>query len=163
MAEAVFCSTIGRAYERELEHLLFFNARQRTVRAGVVEALERYGAPSIVHENDALRVIVSGCPGTQCLFALAASGDPPQLLGSVIYMRNPVDTLTILHLAVSDDTVTEDDQNPLIVVRLVDQVRKLARSIRGVRWVHVLYSQSGQFQIPIRPRGGHSFRSGPKE
>ena len=161
MAQVVFCSTIGRAYQRDLEHLLFFNARQPSVRAAVVEALERYGAPSIKHEEDALRVIVSGYPGAQCLFALAETGDPPELLGAVIYVRSPADTLTILHLAVSDDTVTEDDQNPLIVVRLVHRVRQLARSIRGVKWVHVLYSRGGGFRIPIQPTGRHALTNGP--
>ena len=156
MAQVVFCSTIGRAYQHDLEHLLFFNARQTSVRAAVVEALERYGAPSIKHEEDALRVIVSGYPGEQCLFALAETEDPPDLLGAVIYVRSPADTLTILHLAVSDDTLTEDDQNPLLVVRLVHRVRQLARSIRGVKWVHVLYSRGGGVRIPIQPTGRHA-------
>ena len=104
----------------------------------------------------------SGLPGAQCLFALAETGDPPELLGAVIYVRSPADTLTILHLAVSDDKVTKDNQNPLIVVRLVHRVRQLAQSIRGVKWVHVLYSRGGGFRIPIQPTGRHALTKGPE-
>lgn len=151
MTDVTFCSSIDDVHQNALEQLMFFNARQQSVRAGVIEALERYGPPMIEHHEDALRVTIAGSPDAQCLFALGEAGGRPELLGAVIYVRSSLDTLTILHLAVADDTVTEDDQNPLIVVRIVHQLRELARYIRGVKWVHVLYPQGGQFRIPIHP------------
>ena len=149
--DLMLCSTVGEVHFDELERLMFFNARQEGVRTGLIEALNRFGAPKIEHRDNLLRVTLDACPDAQCLFAVSGTGELSQLLGVIVYVRSSIDTLTILHVAVADDLVTEEDEDPLIVVRLVHELRHLAKSIRGVRWVHFLYPQGGQFRIPIPP------------
>lgn len=149
--DLTLCSTVEDVHYDELERLMFFNARQRGIRPGLIEALDRFGAPQIEHHENGLRVTLSACPDAQCLFAVTAADGLPQLLGLVVYVRTSIDTLTIVHVAVADNLVTEEGEEPLIVVRLVHELRHLAKMIRGVRWVHFLYPQGGQFRIPIQP------------
>ena len=130
---------------------MFFNARQLGVRTGLVEALKQFGVPTIEHHDNLLRVTLDACPDAQCLFAVSGTGDSSQLLGVIVYVRASIDTLTVVHVAVADNLVTENDEDPLIVIRLVHELRHLARSIRGVRWVHFVYPHGGQFRLPVRP------------
>lgn len=148
--DLILCSTLDDVHHDELEQLLFFNARQTGVRTGLVEVLDRFGTPEIEHRENLLRVSLDRCPDAQCLFAVSGTEGLRQLLGVIVYVRTSIDTLTIVHVAVADNIVTEEDDDPLIVVRLIHELRHLARSLRGVRWVHFLYPQGGQFRIPVQ-------------
>ena len=131
MPDLIFSSTIADIHYDELERLIFFNARQRGVRAGVIEALERFGIPKIERHGDFLRVTVSASADAQCLFALTGPEGRTELLGVAIYVRASIDTLTILRLVVADDIVTENGAVALIVVRLVHELRQLAGVLVG--------------------------------
>jgi hypothetical protein len=149
--DLILFSTLADVHYDELERLMFFNARQVGVRTGLIQALDRFGTPKIEHHDNLLRVTLGACPDAQCLFAVSGTDGLGQLLGVVVYVRTSVDTLTIVHVAVADNIVTEENDEPLIVVRMIHELRHLAKSIRGVRWVHFLYPQGGQFRVPIHP------------
>ena len=151
MLGLIFSSTIPAKFFRDLEDLIFFNGEQWRARGAIVEALERYGEPRIVREDETLRVDVTRRQDAQCLFALVEEDDFSALAGIVIYLRTDIETLHILYLAVSDGFSLGDntDAAPL-VLGLVQEIRRIAGRLHGVRRVTLMKAQGGNFHITVR-------------
>ena len=139
MGESIaFESRVRHEHRRSLERLLFFNGCQNRVLHGIVAAIERYGPPEIVAEGEFLRVRVAKQPDVQTLFAIdAASGRP---IGVAVYLRADLEHVTVLHLGMSEDYCTggmNDDVG--LLLRLMGEVRRSSRRMKGVRRLEVLY------------------------
>ena len=147
--EFSFRSSLSGRYGQDLEQLVFFNERQRDVRSRIMELLEQYGVPQIVREQDNLSVGLAQRPDAQSLFLLSDETEDAELLGFALYLRDSPDTITVIHVAVLDGVTKEDGTNPLLAIRLLHRIRQLARRIRGVRWVRVLYGESAQTRLPV--------------
>lgn len=134
-----FASRVPRHQRHALERLLFFNGCQDRVARDIVDVIDRYGPPEIFDDGEGLRVRVSTLPDVQCLFAFERSSGRP--IGVAIYMRADLEHVTVLHLGVSEDYcaggVNESVNLPL---RLVREVRRTSRRIKGVRRLEVAYS-----------------------
>jgi hypothetical protein len=121
-----------------LERLLFFNGCQSRVVQGIVDAIDRYGAPEIVRDGDGLRVRVGDLEGVQSLFAIdLASG---RLLGVAVYVRADHEHVTVLHVGIAEECCAGGPREGLmLLLRLMREVRRTSRRLRGVRRVKVLY------------------------
>jgi hypothetical protein len=139
MGAIEFASRIVRHRRHALERLLFFNGCQQRVARDIVDVIDRYGPPEIFDDGEGLRVRVASLPDVQCLFAIESATQRP--IGVAIYMRADLEHVTVLHLGVSEDYcaggINESTNVPL---RLVREVRRTSRRIKGVRRLEVAYS-----------------------
>ncbi len=147
-------SVLPLAQRDELERITFFNPQQSRVTEPLLQSVHRYGVPKIVEDGPNLRFTVRDFGQVQSLYAL---DDPDRderdsadrLVGVVLFVREPQDSLLVLHLAVHEDYTAHGPWAVMwITPRLMSAVRALALRIRGVRWVRFLYPHSTQ--IPIR-------------
>lgn len=141
--DIAFVSSLPREHHQQLESLLFFNRRQDQVRPGILDAINRYGAPEIVVGTTALKVRVAGPVESQCLFAVDRQGTASRPVGLILYTRDSFERITVMHLVVAEEFAAGGplaDQQ--LLLRLVRAVRRIARSTSGIRHVDLLYAQS---------------------
>jgi len=121
-----------------LEALVFFNARQFRLRAQIEATVERFGAPKIVAFDGWLRVQVEGLPDVQCLYAVRGEDDEP--VGVVVYIRDSIDRITVMHLSVASDiTLHLNGGARLVLYRLLQQIHRVARCTKGISRVELAY------------------------
>ena len=122
-----------------LERLLFFNGCQSRVLQSIVDAIDQYGVPEIVRDGDSLRVRVGELQGVQSLFAIdIATGRP---LGVAVYVRADHEHVTVLHVGIAEECCAGGPREGLmLLLRLMREVRRTSRRLRGVRRVKVLYA-----------------------
>jgi len=134
-----FTSRVPRHQRQALEQLLFFNGCQERVARDIVDVIDKYGSPEIFDDGEGLRARVAALPDVQCLFAIETLTARP--IGVAIYVRADLEHVTVLHLGVSEDYcaggIHEGTNLPL---RLVREVRRSSRRIKGVRRFEVAYS-----------------------
>jgi hypothetical protein len=134
-----YASRIPRQRRHALERLLFFNGCQDRVARDIVDVIDRYGPPEIYDDGEGLRVRVASLPDVQCLFAIEQSSQRP--IGVAVYMRANLEHVTVLHLGVSEDYCAGGlNESVNLPLRLVREVRRHSRRIKGVRRLEVAYS-----------------------
>jgi hypothetical protein len=139
MGEAVtFESKVRHEQRPALERLLFFNGCQHRVLAGIVDVINRYGPPEIHREGDYLRVSVGGLQATQSLFAVErATGRP---IGIAVYVRDDLEHVTVLHVGIREEYCAGGLRDAVkLPLRLMRELRRSSRRMKGVRRLHVLY------------------------
>ena len=125
-----------------LETLLFFNTRQHHFRDAIEDSIARYGLPEIVDEAGTLRVTLAALPGVQCLYAVRHDMGEARPIGVVIYARDSVERFTVVHVGVADDaTVGGAVEARHVLVKLLQEIRRIARRTTGIRLVAVAYRQ----------------------
>ncbi len=151
MQRLMFLPTLPLSYAEALEHLVFFNHHQHKARPAILEALDHYGSPRIVQEGETLRVTVTARADAQCLFALPSDRDRPYLLGMMIFLRTDIETLLVVYLSVAENS-SRSGARPRgsVVFAFVQEIRRIARRLRGIRRVTLIYPHGGQFHIPVR-------------
>ena len=137
-APVTFASKVAREHRPTLERLLFFNGCQQRVARGIVEVIDRYGPPEIHAEGDWLRVRVGGLPEVQSLFAIEpATGEP---IGVAVYVRADLEHITVLHLGLAEEYCAGGERQGLnLLLRLIREIRRSSRRVKGVRRLRVLY------------------------
>jgi hypothetical protein len=139
MGNAVsFTSRIASSQRQALEQLLFFNKCQDRVAQKIVDAIDKFGPPEIVDDGECLRVKVSGLADVQSLFAVEPATERP--IGVAIYVRADLEHITVLHIGLSEEYCSGgslEDCN--LLLRLMKEIRRSTRRVKGVRRVQVLY------------------------
>jgi hypothetical protein len=132
------------AHQRaDLEALLFFNARQHRMRHEIEQTIERYGLPEIVEHGGWLRVRVAGLPEVQSLYAVHEEAGRSRPVGAVIYVRDAFERFTVVHIGVADDYATGGaHSSERVLLRLVQEIRRVARRTSGIQHVELAYSQN---------------------
>jgi hypothetical protein len=124
-----FTSRVPRHKRHALERLLFFNGCQERFARDIVHVVDRYGPPEIVDEDEGLRVRIGSLQDVQCLFAVDTVTARP--IGVAVYMR---------HLSLSEDYCAGGmNEGSSLLLRLMGEVRRSSRRMKGVRRLHVLY------------------------
>ena len=131
-------STLPLSQRSALEALLFFNVRQHALRGQIEATIARFGMPEIVEERGLLRVAVAALPDVQCLYALR--GDREEPIGVVVYVRDSIDRITVVHLSVApDEMLRQPGAGRFVLHRLLHQIRRVARLTTGIRHVELAY------------------------
>jgi hypothetical protein len=127
-----------------LEKLVFFNARQKRVLHGIVDAIEKFGYPQISLDGERLRVRVDGLDEVQTLFAVdSVSGKP---LGIAIYHRSDLENITVLHLGIAEEFTVEGGRaDEHLLLRLLGELRRCSRRLKGVRRLELVYLAGRNF------------------
>jgi hypothetical protein len=138
-----FASKVAREHRPALERLLFFNGCQDRVARGIVEVIDRYGPPEIQVDGECLRVKVAGLPEVQSLFALeTGTGEP---IGVAVYVRADLEHITVLHLGLAEEYCAGGERQGLnLLLRLIREIRRSSRRVKGVRRLRVLYGAQRQ-------------------
>jgi hypothetical protein len=140
MADFYFASFVPVSQHRLLESLLYFNAGQDRVLAGIVDAVEKFGPPEIVNEGDRLRIRVAALPEAQTLFAIDSSGHRP--VGVAVYARPAMDYISVVHLGVAEEFAAGGTRaQEQLLLQLVRELRRSTRQIKGVQRCELLYLQ----------------------
>lgn len=138
MAAIEFTSRVPRHKRQAIERLLFFNGCQGRVARDIVDVIDRYGPPELVDDGDGLRARLASAPESQCLLAIERETERP--IGVAVYIRADLEHVTVVHLCVAEDYcaggVNESVNLPL---RLVREVKRSSRRIKGVRRLEVAY------------------------
>jgi hypothetical protein len=138
MGAIEFTSRLPRHKRQALESLLFFNGCQDRVARDIVDVIDKYGPPEIFDDGEGLRVRIPSMPDVQSLFAVERDSNRP--IGVAVYTRPDLEHVTVLHLGVAEDYcaggVHESGTLPL---RLVREVKRSSRRLKGVRRLEVAY------------------------
>ncbi len=139
MGSAVsYTSRIARSQRQALEQLLFFNRCQDRVAQEIVEAIDKFGPPEIVDDGECLRVRVAGLPDVQSIFAVDPETQRP--IGVAIYVRADLEHITVLHVGLSEEYCLGGAREGCqLLLRLLKEIRRTTRRVKGVRRVQVLY------------------------
>ena len=137
-----FSSVLEADHLKELQNLLFFSPSQHRVSEDIRRSIQLYGVPKIVCSHGSLRVTVGLFRDPQTLFALQAGALRHRVVGVVVSVRHPEDSLTIVQMAVADECemVHARDEIPL-ALQLFSEVLKAARQIKGITRVRVIYGK----------------------
>ena len=141
-----YTSVLKSEYNDELERLMFFNPGQQTALAAILDSVDTYGTPSVYIDGERLRVKVEKLDEVQTLFAL----DGETLVGVLIYSRILLECLTVIHLAVDQDYSSDGKlAYKMLVMRMLDLVRKSARRIKNVETIRLVCSGNQIRDYPV--------------
>jgi hypothetical protein len=151
-ATTEFKSYVPVAQRAALERLVFFNACQGRVSDCIADAIEKFGAPEIVADRDRLRISMKGMPDVQSLFALDHAGRP---VGVAVYTRQDVEHVTVMHLCIDAQYASGGDRSgEQLLLRLLREVRRSTRRVKGVRRVELYYASgrtaSQRWRMPAK-------------
>lgn len=152
-ATTEFKSYVSVAQRAALERLVFFNACQDRVSDCIANAIEKFGAPELVADRDRLRIYMKGMPDVQSLFAIdAATGKP---VGVAVYTRQDVEHVTVMHLSIDAEYASGGDRaGEQLLLRLLREVRRSTRRVKGVRRVELYYASgrtaSQRWRMPAK-------------
>jgi hypothetical protein len=128
-------SVLPEAYVADLEQLLFFNPGQYRVCPGIEAVVAKYGLPEIVAEEGTLRLRVGALGKVQTLFAFNDTEGASELAGVIVYFRQSVGEIVILGIAIANRFTARQSGRSTVALRLLRQVQRAARQMRGVCWV----------------------------
>lgn len=146
----VFSSKLGKNHRDELETLMFFNPQQKHVESGILESIERYGLPKVAPNGEFLRVEIAGLPEVQTLFALETYGASASLIGVIVYLRVNRESIVVLHVGVREEySIFGIYADEMLAMKLIVHLRQIARQIKGVRTLTVIYGKGMIRRIPV--------------
>ena len=147
MRQIQFTSVLRGVFRHALEQLLFFNGRQRRLHGAILSAIERYGAPRIVLRDDRLRLTLDSGVPAQTLFAVEYTDASQSLVGVVVYTREG-ESFVVLFVAVREDFTSRGPRaEEALYFRIIDQVKGVARRVRGIRSIQVFCPAA--LEIPV--------------
>jgi hypothetical protein len=136
----VFSSSLASDRRNELELLMFFHPEQGQHTSSINASILSYGFPKIIDEGGALRIGIEGLE-VQTLYAFVDRGAEKDLAGVLVYTRVHHETLVLLHMAVRPEfCYSIGYKNELVLVRILAQLRAIARRIRGIKKLSILYA-----------------------
>lgn len=132
---------------------MFFNQEQPAVEEALIRAVRRYGVPTIIENGPHLRLRVPAFPSVQSLYSLddAGAGGSTVLAGAAIFVRESLESVLVLHLAVHEDYSARGAHAGLLLApRLLAAVRDCFRRTRGVAELRLCYPRPAR--IPLTGR-----------
>ena len=141
MLPLVFSSSLNSDQRDELESLMFFHPEQGQHTSSINASILSYGFPKIIDEGGTLRIGIEGLE-VQTLYAFVdRRGAKKDLAGVLVYTRIHDDTLVLLHMAVRPEfCYSIGYKNELVLIRILAQLRAIAKRIRGIKKLSILYA-----------------------
>lgn len=150
MSELHLKSKLPSKYREELEDLLFFHPQQNKVQDGIVYSIEKYGAPQIAEKDNYLYIEFEKYPDAQTLYAFDKTDNVEKLIGTIIYYRTNTETIEVLHIDIKDRyTLSGPLANKQVMLWLILNLRNIAKKIKGVRNIQLMYNAGHTRNIPV--------------
>ena len=142
--EVDFLGSVPSSMRHAVECLFFFNPQQRQLEPRIRATVEETGSPGIIEVDSRVWIgVPSGA--MQCLFACARGVEP---VGIALYGRPAPDLLWICHLVVDPGWCgTDGSGDSGLAGRMVDKIREIARSIKGVSRIQLPYRRSSFLNV----------------
>ena len=122
-----------------MENLFFLNPRQYRVREGITGALQEFGHPRLEEKDDNIYLRI-GDKDAQTLFAFDSSRADGGPVGVVVFLRNSLAEIVIVHLAVQPDYALHGRHAGLgLGLALIEKVKEIASRIVGVQRIVFYY------------------------
>ena len=138
-----FKSHVSAEQRSALEALVFFNSCQGRVSACIADAVEQFGAPEIVADGKRLRIQIKDMHEVQALFAVESNTGRP--VGVAVYMRPDLENITVMHLSIAAEYASGGYRAGCqLLLRLLREVRRNARRVKGVRRLQLYYLRKGR-------------------
>jgi hypothetical protein len=119
---------------------MFFHPQQGEHQSSINSSILSYGFPKIIEETNHLRIGIEG-KEVQTLYAFVHRGRLEDLAGVIVYTRTSPDTLALLHMAVKPEySYTDGYKNELVLVRMLAQIRSIAKRIKGIKKLSIAYA-----------------------
>jgi hypothetical protein len=135
-----FSSALTADRRGELEDLMFFHPQQQEHSWQINNSIKDYGFPRVIVEGESLRIGIDGHEA-QTLYAFVDRGSSLDLAGVLVYSRIESDALTLLHMAVKPEfSYATGYKNEVLLVRILAQLRQIARRIKGVKRIAIAYT-----------------------
>jgi hypothetical protein len=129
-----FKSHVSTEQRSALEALVFFNSCQGRVSDCI---------PEIVADGKRLRIQIKDLHEVQSLFALEANTGRP--VGVAVYMRPDLENITVMHLSIAAEYASGGQRAGCqLLLRLLREVRRNARRMKGVRRLELYYLRKGR-------------------
>jgi len=136
----IFSSRLSSDQRDELESLMFFHPEQNQHMSSINASIASYGFPKIADHGGTLRIAI-GELEVQTLYAFVDRGKKQDLAGVLVYTRVHDDTLVLLHMAVRPEfCYSIGYKNELVLARILAQLRAIARRIKGIKKLSILYA-----------------------
>jgi len=144
----IFTSKLDKSYSEALEKLLFFNPHQKNYIANITHSINLFGQPQIEYNNNKIIIELDGLPDVQTLFALDKENSA--LIGVMIFSLIDSENLVLLHIGVTKEySSTGIHSDKFLVPMLIYKLRKIAKMIKGVRTITLMYGHSKLTQFNI--------------
>jgi hypothetical protein len=118
---------------------MYFNPHQHKVADGIAKSIDRFGTPEIVETESGLTFRVDP-HDVQSLFAFDKDRNPDEPIGLAVFCRTSPTELTVLHVAAHPGYSMQNRRLSLgIGGALLAQVRRIGRSITGVKRIRSIY------------------------
>jgi len=148
-----FTSKVAAHHREALERLLFFNPLQHRYCEDIERAIDRMGIPQIVVNEGSLRIRLGDYEESPSIFALTTRAGQEEIAGVIVFHRESLDCLLVLHVAVGPEYAMNGKwADELLAFRLIDHVRRVARSIKGIGTVRVIYGRKSGKMIDLSIR-----------
>jgi hypothetical protein len=148
-----FASAVDAGLRKEVESLFYFHPRQQALSGSIRESVDQFGPPEILKRGERIYV---GIPerDAQCLFACHRTRRPGVPVGVVLYLRTQADLLRILHVVVGPAYAYGGQfADRDLAGCLVDEVRRVAARIGGVRRIALPYLRERYLSVAPRRAG----------
>ncbi|MBV8175553.1 MAG: hypothetical protein JO151_13475 [Verrucomicrobia bacterium] len=119
---------------------MFFHPEQGQHVSSINASIVSYGFPKVIEDKGVLRIGIEGLE-VQTLYAFVDRGVKKDLAGVVVYTRVHDDTMVLLHMAVRPEyCYSIGYKNELVLVRILTQLRAIAKRIKGIKKLSILYA-----------------------
>lgn len=142
MTQFVFKSDLDASFHEDLNSLLFFNFEQRKVAEGIIASIEKYGLPKIIEINGKLKVSLEKVPEIQAIFAIDSHSGVDDLVGVMLFFREAVDCLSLIHIAVKESYTFQSSRgSSLLAVELLYKLKDIAKQLKNVDYLTIYYQK----------------------
>ena len=107
--------------------------------------------PSITKDDGRLKVGTDRHSEVQTIFALERSKSTKNLIGVLLYLRVSTDKLVVLHVGIDGRYLASGSAGDrMLYMSLISELRSIARRIRGIAQLEILYGNGRTRTLPVR-------------
>ena len=135
-------SKLDADYRNNLDELFYFNRNQLRYVDRINKSIEDYSKPVVIEENGEVALVFEKQDLGQTLYILDddSTAEDAALIGVIMYVRDSVNTITIVHIALHETCkiiYKQDNVNILAIIlnRIFEQFSKL----KGLEKVRIYY------------------------
>ena len=134
----IYKSILDENYYEQLENMLFFNSQQNRYIDEIINSVTKFGTPRIVKNGNRIMIELDHFSDVQNMFVF--DDEEKSLIGLVLYYRESISTVTLLHIAINDLFNSLNYPNDLVVPKIILELHSRLKLIKGIEFMKILYS-----------------------
>lgn len=135
-----FTSKLDARYREDLDSLFYFNRNQWRYVDRINQSITDYSKPVVVEEDGEVALVFKDRKIGQTLHIMDSDEEDATLIGVVMYVRDSIDRVTIVHLVLHENCKIIYKQDKINILGIVlDKVLRLITKLKGVETVRIYY------------------------